>query len=179
MNNSFRGFCRVSSSLSEEQNKLLEDSFQALKNADHVNKTHYIRNRFENIYISREKVTGLNALLIEALSHASRLIHHQHKLKVGFWFNEMQPGTKTSAHSHEEDDELLSGVYYIHVPENSGDLVLGDKDDDSEQITTIKPRAGELIFFSPKLVHSVEENKSSQTRLSIGMNFGPEDGLVI
>jgi len=86
----------------------------------------------------------------------------------------MQAGHSTSTHTHEEDDELLSGVYYISVPKESGDLILGDVSKDEKRIR-ITPEEGEFIFFSPKLLHAVEENQSSELRLSIGVNFGPAE----
>jgi len=87
---------------------------------------------------------------------------------AGFWLNEMEPGHVTLAHRHDEDDELLSGVYYIHVAENSGDLML----EQGGVTTRISPQAGMLVLFPPDVLHHVTENLSTETRLSIGMNFG-------
>lgn len=47
-------------------------------------------------------------------------------LGCGFWLNAQGPGQSTSEHTHEELDELLSGVYYLSAPERSGDLILRD-----------------------------------------------------
>ena len=38
-----------------------------------------------------------------------------------FWFNIAGPGESTGWHDHKERSEL-SGVYYLHVPDNSGDI---------------------------------------------------------
>jgi hypothetical protein len=59
-------------------------------------------------------------------------------------------------------------VYYVRVPENCGDLVLTR----GVASTRIIPRQGMFVFFSPDVMHEVTENKSDETRLSIGMNFG-------
>ena len=48
------------------------------------------------------------------------------QLRHGFWFNEMHPGHRTTLHSHEELDELLSAVYYVSCPDDSGRLILHD-----------------------------------------------------
>lgn len=157
--------------LSDTQNNALEHAYYAQKASKNVVKTHHINGRFENIYLPREQLPNLPQLLDEAVNFASQVLENKQPLKVGFWFNEMQAGDTTSANTHEEDDELLSGVYYIKVPKNSGDLVLGDKSKGDECVY-ITPKAGEFIFFSPKLLHAVEVNQSSQARLSIGMNFG-------
>jgi uncharacterized cupin superfamily protein len=89
---------------------------------------------------------------------------------MGFWFNAMQPGDKTARHNHDEEDELLSCVYYITAPQNSGDLLLFDQD----ETLRVTPEAGKLVLFSPKLAHAVEENRSDQQRLSVAFNFGLE-----
>ena len=83
----------------------------------------------------------------------------------------MPPGAITTAHRHDDDDDLLSGVYYVDVPENSGYLVLhqGTHQD------VIQPEAGLFIFFAPDVVHEVTENLSHANRISIGMNFGSLD----
>lgn len=46
------------------------------------------------------------------------------KLKIGYWFNLMQPGDVTTLHRHDDLGELISGVIYLTVPENFGDLLL-------------------------------------------------------
>jgi quercetin dioxygenase-like cupin family protein len=80
----------------------------------------------------------------------------------------MQQGHVTQPHRHDVDGELISAVYYIRVPSDSGDLILTG---DSRQ-KTILPREGMFVFFQPDVLHEVTENKSGATRLSIGMNFG-------
>jgi len=155
---------RIKSLSGHSQNKVLEANYLALRDTSKVAKTHYFGGRFENIYIEREDIPNVSELLQEAIKHASQILDCNKKIKAGFWFNEMQAGHTTTAHTHDEDDELLSGVYYINVPENSGDLVLGDE--------VITPREGEFIFFAPTLLHAVNENKSGHMRLSMGMNFG-------
>jgi hypothetical protein len=168
-------FKRFQSGLSSAQNKALVKAYLTQKDASDVIKTHYIKGRFENIYLQREKLPCLTGLLDEGVKRASQVLENTQALKVGFWFNEMQAGDSTSLHNHDEDDELLSGVYYLSVPHNSGKLVLGDTSKSTENCLKVMPREGEFIFFSPRLLHEVEENKSSQVRLSIGMNFGPAD----
>jgi ectoine hydroxylase-related dioxygenase (phytanoyl-CoA dioxygenase family) len=70
-------------------------------------------------------------------------------------------------------DELLSAVYYVEVPEDSGNLVIYEKipGEDPRKIE-IAPAAGEFVFFKPDVAHEVTRNNSSQSRLSIGLNFG-------
>ena len=80
----------------------------------------------------------------------------------------MRPGDITLPHSHNDDDELLSGVYYVKVPEHSGELVLYQ----GNTSYGIQPAEGKLVLFSASLEHEVTRNDSQEMRLSIGMNFG-------
>ena len=137
--------------------------------SNEVRKTHLFGGRYENIYIDRKEIPGLSALIPFWIASAAQVLNKQPEdLQCGFWFNDMRPGDVTEPHSHDDDDEWLSGVYYFKVPENSGELILHA--DDSK--TVIQPEAGKLVLFSSSNVHEVSENRSQETRLSIGMNFG-------
>ena len=92
-------------------------------------------------------------------------------LRAGFWFNAMEAGHRTTLHHHDENDELLSAVYYIRVPENSGELILHDDD----RKVCIQPQEGKLVMFAPDVLHEVTANLSSGLRLSVGMNIGPAE----
>ena len=165
------GFYRYTSSFSVQQNQELQKYYLDLKDQADTEKTHFFEGRYENIYIDKEKIPNLSLVLKEALGFAYEILNSQVPLKVGFWFNEMYFGDQTISHTHDEDDELLSGVYYINVPNNSGDLQLGDVA--FNDAINICPKAGEFIFFAPDLIHGVNKSHSQKMRLSIGMNFGP------
>ena len=143
-------------------------AFEREKDADDIKRTHMFNGRFENIYIPRPRLPELAPLSDFALASAARILRRD-TLRHGFWFNEMPPGHKTTLHSHEEDDELLSAVCYLRCPENSGRLILHD----DEARISIAPRPGLLVLFPPDLPHEVEYNASDETRLSIAFNFGP------
>jgi ectoine hydroxylase-related dioxygenase (phytanoyl-CoA dioxygenase family) len=89
----------------------------------------------------------------------------------------MPPGATTTLHTHDDDDELLSAVYYVYVPEDSGNLVLYDdsKTDSSEKRIEVESRTGDFIFFKPDIRHEVSKNCSTEHRLSIGINFGQDN----
>jgi hypothetical protein len=135
-----------------------------------IRRTHHFHGRFENTYIAREALPALGPV-IDRLTAAARLVLGRDDLHYGFWFNQMQPGQRTSLHAHEELDELLSAVYYVSAPDDSGDLVLHD---DPARIV-IRPRPGLAVLFPPDVPHEVEPNLSDSTRLSIAFNFGPAD----
>ncbi len=137
-----------------------------------TNKTHFFEGRYENVYIKRENIPELKQVIEQAISYVAEILAIEaDKLQCGFWFNSMQSGDVTIAHTHDDDDELMSGVYYVEVPANSGQLLLGI----SNKQQVIEPEAGKMVFFKPNLIHEVTKNLSASHRLSIGMNFGLKD----
>ena len=89
---------------------------------------------------------------------------------------------------HDHSDNIVIGVYYINVPEFSGDLLLHDPRgahsfisqfelNASGQLVSgrsyyrVKPKTGSLVLFPSYIVHSVEPNMSDETRRSLAINF--------
>ncbi len=136
---------------------------------DYSRQTHLVDGRYENIYLEENRLPVIEPLLGRALSEAAKILEvSAGDLQIGFWFNLMQPGHTTSLHSHDDDDELLSGVYYLQVPEASGDLILHTL----AQVVTIVPVAGRMVFFSPRLLHEVTRHNGVGPRVSIAFNIG-------
>ncbi len=151
-------------------NRQILDAYRLLNEQDFSRRSHFFNGRHENLYLEAERIPSLGQVLAQAVTYAACILQlPEHQLKRGFWPNDMGPGKTTSRHDHDEDDELLSGVYYIHVPENSGNLIIHDR----YCITEVTPQAGMFVFFAPTVIHSVSQNLSLENRLSIGMNFGP------
>lgn len=151
--------------------KIMEGFINRYQRED-VRKTHLFEGRYENIYLTEQHIPELAPLIDDARRHAEELLQ-QNNLRAGFWFNFMPPGSTTTLHTHDDDDELLSAVYYVEVPEDSGNLVIYEKLGESGQRKIqITPVAGEFVFFKPDVAHEVTRNNSSQSRLSIGLNFG-------
>lgn len=150
-------------------NAAILEQYRALADSAETRRSHYFEGRYENIYLPEQSLPALQPLLAAARRAACRFLRREQPgLAVGFWFNEMGPGHRTLPHSHDEDDELASGAYYVSVPGNSGDLILSQ----GAAVTRITPREGMLVLFGPQVVHEVSANLSGATRLSIGMNFG-------
>jgi hypothetical protein len=156
-------------------NPEITEAFLKLYQLPDVHKTHLFEGRYENIYLNEQHIPQLTPLINEAISLAENILNMQN-LRAGYWFNYMPPGSITLPHTHDDDDELLSGVYYVYVPENSGNLILNEntKKENPDKIE-IKPKSGEFIFFKPSIRHEVSKNNSTEHRLSIGMNFGKKD----
>lgn len=156
----------------DKLNAGLYDRFMALSGTDRVRQTHFFSGRFENTYIDKADIPEIAVVLEVLQQQAGRLLDMPvKKLKVGFWFNAMEAGDRTSLHHHDENDELLSAAYYIRVPENSGTLVLHEADTQ----VSIQPEEGKLVMFAPGVPHEVTAHRGKGLRLSVGMNVGPAD----
>ncbi|WP_200387428.1 putative 2OG-Fe(II) oxygenase [Thiocapsa imhoffii] len=141
-----------------------------LRDGDFTERSHFVGGRFENLYLDRDRIPELAILLEQSLRLAGAILERPpEQLRFGFWLNIMAPGDATSTHTHDESDELLSGVYYVVAPPDSGDLLIQDE----TASMRIAPRAGTLLFFPPSLAHGVAANRSAATRISVGLNIGP------
>jgi hypothetical protein len=149
-------------------NAALLRRFLQLREAGSLRGSHCFDGRFENLYAERADVPELEPVLVAAAREAERLLGAP-GAPFSFWFNAAEPGHRTGLHTHDDGDERLSGVYYVQVPEQSGDLLLGAGPDQSR----LRPQAGLLVFFPPDLPHEVEIHRGEGLRLSVAFNFGP------
>lgn len=163
---------KISSRNASERNTGIEQGFLKHYLETEIRKTHLFEGRYENIYLDENHIPELSPLIKEAVTHAEQLLG-LNNLRAGYWFNYMPPDATTTLHTHDDDDELLSAVYYVNVPENSGNLIIYDdtKNSESPKIE-IQSKTGDFIFFKPDVRHEVSKNNSSEHRLSIGINFG-------
>ena len=149
-------------------NECIVSEFAKLTEKDYQQQTHFFHGRYENIYFEGSKIPGLNIILEKAVQFSKKVLNDDRELAYSFWFNVMKPGDITTAHTHDDDDELLSGVYYLKVPGNSGDLIIGQ----GKEKEIITPGEGMFIFFKPDVLHEVSVNKSNESRISVAFNFG-------
>jgi len=162
-------YTRVFSQPCFDINSKVIKKFESLGDDDFKEKTHLFNGRYENIYIDVNKIPELSIIVDTANDNASNILKiKKEKLASGFWLNSMAPGDVTTAHTHDDDDELLSCVYYIKVPKNSGDLIVSKNN--AKKVVT--PEEGMFVFFSPDTLHEVTKNESDESRLSIAFNFG-------
>jgi hypothetical protein len=154
----------------EEINAAIAAAVSGMRDDDFERRTHFVGGRFENLYVERTRIPAIGFVLDQALACAALILGRAPgTLRCGFWLNLTGPGQGTSEHTHDEHDELLSGVYYVVIPPDSGDLILYD----GPSTIRVEPQAGTFIFFPPNLAHAVETNRSALSRLSIGINIGP------
>lgn len=154
-----------------EINRQIMEVYRQLREEDLLRRSHFFGGRYENLYLERNKIPVIGRVLEQAESYAGSLLQKSaENIRSGFWINDMGPKEHTSAHDHDDFDELLSGVYYVQVPQNSGELIVVDQ----HIRTLVTPQPGMFVFFAPDVLHSVSANCSEERRISIGMNFGPQ-----
>ena len=95
-----------------------------------------------------------------------------------YWINVNEPGNSNVKHRH--TDGTFSGVIYIKVPENSGDIVFHRENmffgtplymtPKSQPMISLNPQEGGLLLFPCFVDHEVAENRSKDTRISIAFN---------
>jgi len=154
----------------ESLNQQLINGLDTFIDAESTRKSHHFFGRYENIYIDQKQIPALADILKNSIHFAAKILNcNENTLKAGLWFNVMNPGDKTTLHRHDDDDELLSAVYYVELSENSGFLQLKNQKTDIQ----ITPTAGLFVFFPPDMPHQVSENLSNKRRVSLGINIGP------
>lgn len=150
-------------------NRALAEQILSLADTPIATRSHYFAGRYENIYIPKQALAAISPLLDTALTQAARILEHDKQvLAIGFWLNIMRQGEVTLVHNHDDDDELLSGTYYIVVPDADSKLILHIENDRQ----AIEPEEGKFVFFHPATPHEVTENRSTEPRISIGFNIG-------
>ena len=150
------------------------------KNTKHHTHTHFIKNRWENIYLNPKHIPSILPLLSKIHSIAIKTFHtklapHQtlvipHQLlgyeKNEFWFNSALPGESTGVHNH-NGKAIISGVYYLQLPKNCGNIVFV-KDNKEKLEISVKPK--QLLLFPSGLDHFVQNNNGSKNRISVAFN---------
>lgn len=101
---------------------------------------------------------------------------------TAFWANMSAPGAGHGMHSH--PNNFLSGVYYVRTQEGADTVNFHDPRsqtgiirppvteltaENTDQVV-VKVKNGTLLVFPAWLPHSVDANRSGQTRISISFN---------
>jgi hypothetical protein len=106
--------------------------------------------------------------------------------EISMWVNINNASNFNMPHQHvgaTGEEPIWSGVYYLQVPENSGDIIfynprgtdtVGRKHSALYQKGTayksITPVEGQILLFDPLLIHAVTTNNSDKERISIAFN---------
>ena len=101
-----------------------------------------------------------------------------------FWCNINYLGGFNRPHSHPYS--VLSGVYYVSVPKNSGNIIFQNSTTHknttykfiknynkyNSTIWTVLPKENLCVLFPSYLEHYVEPNLNKKERISISFNYG-------
>ncbi len=124
--------------------------------------------------------------LLEASNQAFMHVFNEMKPPLPFkfalqaWVNLHELGSYNILHVH--SNVLLSGTYYIKVPEGSGAIRFRDPRPgvvlspfidggiNTCKDKVIHPKEGQLVIFPNWLDHAVDSHESTEPRISIAMN---------
>ena len=114
-------------------------------------------------------LSHLNQFFDHLDQHISHYVSEPYKLRR--WFNINPPGSYNCFHTHGGNPmPIYSGVFYISVPEDSGNIVFVDGSTEF----AYEPVDGDIIMFPPDLQHGVEPNLSDYNRMSMAFNILPK-----
>ena len=82
------------------------------------------------------------------------------------WSHIHEKNMSTNWHNH---GCVYAGVYYVSLPEGSGDLIF-ERDENQERVK-VTPKVGEYIIFPAWLKHAVTRNQSDDLRISMSFNL--------
>lgn len=102
------------------------------------------------------------------------------QVSLAGWANMHDTGGYNTLHLH--PGNLLSGVYYLKVPPEAGNIVFRDPkyaaimtgisgdQPFSRNFESVQPTEGQMLLFPSWLEHRVEENNAEEPRVSIAFN---------
>jgi len=130
----------------------------------------------------------INSLAKQLILSASPLIEYsQFKGNIGIsniWININRKHCYNRTHNH--PNSLISGTFYIKVPENSGNIIFENPNEclrycltpelkGYNEINSIdwtyKPQPGTVLYFPGYLKHFVEPNNTTEDRISLAFNI--------
>ena len=183
---------------------VFESTVQGVDNAGIASYSRMLREKTQGVTISNrggwhsnEVLNPLPENLVEFFNTLEKFVAEYigsftsiNSLKLGnFWININGPNDYNLVHDHQ--NSILSGVYYVEVPEgDSGNLVI-ERDDTAEFFLgrykgagpfftlehSFTPEAGKLIMFPAWTKHRVERNNTNKERISIAFNFVDEEKI--
>ena len=118
----------------------------------------------------------------QCISDILNKIQYEKKLKLSnYWFNVNGLGSFNKPHSH---FGVISGVFYITVPKNSGKIVFMNPINLDGYLPEVKnfnkhtsstwnylPEENCCLLFPSHLTHYVESNMNKQERISLSFNY--------
>ena len=89
-----------------------------------------------------------------------------------FWAHVHEKNMSTDTHAHHPD--AVSCVYYLNVPEGSGDIVF-IPEPNFIPTSMVESVEGELLMFPGWLKHKVTRHQGDEKRISVSFNLYPNE----
>ena len=173
----------------EMADKLYEDSIEILSKID-IDEVKYKNGKttyFE--YTKLEDYSSYKNLMIYILDETKKYLNDLKVIDIpvkitSIWLSEMNKGGSHTLHNHA--GSILSGTFYINVPENSGPICFQRHEWMSDPFLQLKfseysevninmlrynPKKGDILIWKSDLPHTVLEN-NSDSRLAVSFNIG-------
>jgi uncharacterized protein (TIGR02466 family) len=128
-----------------------------------------------------DEKTVISSLCAQTLSFIEKVIHPLENIylpgnRATWWasFNDLY----SSNVPHDHVDAGLSCIFYVSVPPDSGDLIFIRNGDNGAVVYgnhhryfRVSPQEGRMFVFPSHLLHFVEPSLSTDTRISVSINF--------
>ena len=136
-----------------------------------------------NILVEDERFHELRERILPHISEFTDTLgidSDEHDLELHeSWVNAAKPKHFQECHKHAWS--YISGVFYVHIPENGGDLVMHNplafewnfevsEGSPLSERSVVKPHTGMLILFPSNIDHNVTKNMSNENRYSLAFN---------
>ena len=116
-------------------------------------------------------------LLISKIQEEYKTSFKKNLKLINYWTQIHLPNESTNLHNHVDEFNFsnwtdISGVYYVHIPENSGKLVFQYPINQYQSKRYyVNPIVGRYVLFPSTLNHFVTKNLSKEQRIAISFNF--------
>lgn len=162
--------------------KLAMSHYKNIKGVEKSNRGGYQTNFISNNKLCENFINSIKNYICDYIEKIGIKIPFSFKIHRP-WINVSGPNSYNVAHCHGENH--FSFVFYIQVPEKSGNLVF-DSPVLHHKTNMIKfqsypfwnsdcfiiyPKVGDLIVFPSYMSHLVEPNKSKKIRISLASNL--------
>ena len=140
---------------------------------------------FDDLELDKKLMMGaFQSELDKAIDHVCKSIGFPPCMFKEFYLHDNGPGTYRTQHNH--PGSLLSGLFFVDIPEDNMGDVQFFRDDESSyylptldmynnittKLATYKPQAGLMLIFPSWIKNATTMNNSDKNRLVVSFNYG-------
>jgi|TARA_B110000438_G_scaffold26985_1_gene25783 uncharacterized protein (TIGR02466 family) len=140
---------------------------------------------FEDLELDKKLMMGaFQAELDKAVDYVCKSAGFPPASFKEFYIHDSGPGTYSTQHNH--PGSLLSGLFFVDIPEDNMGNVQFFRDDESSyylptldlynnittKLASYKPQTGLMLVFPSWIKHATTMNNSDKNRLVISFNYG-------